>query len=357
MAGVLHAYDAALPPAGPALLGWLRRHRPDDRLARLGPAPSRPDLPEPHHALRCPFGRTSLAGAPLSRLADAVDAQLVHAWTVRSAGAAMGEARPVLLSLFAPPEPTEARQLQAIREADLPGTLHLLAGSETLAARLADLGVPAERVHHLSWPGLAEPADAERRRAVRQRMGLSGEDWVVLAPPQRLAGPALRLAVWVADVLRHADPATRLVVPGAGPAVEKARRFARTSGCPELVRFGGPDADAWAAADAVLLADEAGWGQAPLAMAVRARLPVLAGAAGELGALLEDGETALLAEPTAKPLCQALYRLRHEPGLAERLARAAAQRWADTFSPPAALAALEALYERLAETHRTPRRR
>lgn len=347
MTAVLHLFDAQTPPAGVEQMLLLRHRRTADALARVGPDGGRADLPEPDYAIRRPWPWMLTAGPGIRRLIARRKFDAVHCWSADLADPAIAVAPAVCVSVMAPPG---KKQISLLRSAANDGA-HVLSTSRTMADRLIARGLPACRVT-VATPA-AEPLDGDEatRQAARRHLGLPPRHHVVLAPAQCDDDWGPCWAIWATGILLHILPGFHLVIPGVAPAVQRAQRFAHGTKIADCICFPGRsgESSAWAAADTALLYDRRGFGLSGAAKATAASLPIIATGAGELGDMLVDGQTAVLAGPAApRLLAQAIWKLHHQPELAESLVVQAKASLAHLLDVPAAVEAMEALYRRLA---------
>jgi glycosyltransferase involved in cell wall biosynthesis len=200
----------------------------------------------------------------------------------------------------------------------------LVCPSAYLASRAVAWGIDEERVTVI--PNAAPPLPVlPEREAARARFEVEG-------PTLAFAGRITRQkALGVAlDALGRVDGVS-LLVAGDGPDLDDVRREATERGLDGRVRFVGPlgreDVLAlFRAADASLLSSS--WENFPhtVVEALAVGTPVVATAVGGVPELVRNGENGLLVPAgDAGALADAIRRVVAEPGLRERLARAAAQ--------------------------------
>jgi glycosyltransferase involved in cell wall biosynthesis len=207
---------------------------------------------------------------------------------------------------------------RALRRVD-----HLVCPSSYLASLAIAWGVPEERMTVVPNPAPALP-ELPSRDAAREQLGVDG-------PTLAFAGRITRQkALEVAlDALDRVEGVS-LVVAGDGPDLATVRGRASARGLDGRVRFMGPlDRDGvvalFRAADASLLSSS--WENSPhtVVEALAVGTPVIATSVGGVPELVRDGENGLLVPPgDAEALAQAIRRLVADPGLRERLAKAAA---------------------------------
>jgi glycosyltransferase involved in cell wall biosynthesis len=163
------------------------------------------------------------------------------------------------------------------------------------------------------------------------------------------ADKGFREAVWVADILRHADYDIGLVVAGSGPDLPRVREFARAIGIGACVHFTGPVADLGPLlerADVVWVPSLADRGHGAALAAMSAGRPVIAARWPGLAEIVADGETGRLVEPDSKAdLARATHALFEDAEAQRRLGEAGRQRAAEHFGPAGLAAACARLYE------------
>ena len=354
MPKVLHLFDASIPPPAPRQLALVAARRPGDVLVRLGGSDGRRNLPAPTPPSAGHSGGPWRPPRPCAGWPGSAAQEAIHCWNPQVAGPGCALGSPAVLSLFAPPPAGLVRWLNLPDAAGL----RLLVNSPLLAEAMTARGVSA------AWVAIIPPmtvaidrSDGARRRA-RAALGLSDDQLVLLARPPEAAGDGLVHAVWAMAIVRQILREIRLVIPGVGRAVERAESFARQTGFRAETVFPGcvglaagadeaaPTVQAlWSAADAALLCGAGGFALAELAQAVRAGVPVVAEAAGELGAVLEDGQSGILCRPSdPRSIASGIWRLHSQPDLAPRLAANAAGRLADALDDRQASERLDQAY-------------
>jgi len=272
--------------------------------------------------------------------AVAARADVVHAHGLRAgalAALALTAARtPLVVTLHnAPPAGGLAGRIFsaleriAARRADL-----VLTVSADLAARMRARGARAVEPAVVPAPGLAPAARPEQVRAE-----LAAGTRPILLTVARLA--TQKGLDTLLDAAAGPYPGEPLfVIAGGGPLEPELRARIRREGLP--VRLLGPRDDVpdlLRAADAVVVPSR--WEGQPLAVqeALQAGLPVVATAVGGIPDLV--GDAALLVPAgDAAALRDAIRRLLAEPGLAARLAAAAAKRGAELPGEREAVAAV-----------------
>jgi glycosyltransferase involved in cell wall biosynthesis len=210
-------------------------------------------------------------------------------------------------------------------------------------------GADARRVGTI-WSSVdpARLVPSANREALRARLGLTADDFVVASAAQLVERKGLDVLV---AALAHTDRSRPIVVLIAGDGEERARleALAHTVAAPHRVALLGHVAnvaDVLAAADAFALPSRAeGLGVAALEAMALGRAVV----ATEVGGLSQAvANCGLLVPPDDAPaLGAALARLALDPDLVARLGAAAARRVHDVFLFEAQVAAYAQLYERV----------
>ncbi|MFI1013845.1 glycosyltransferase [Streptomyces sp. NPDC020965] len=112
-----------------------------------------------------------------------------------------------------------------------------VAVSDTVAARLREWGVPARRIHIV--PNGVDTAgfgfDAGARRAVRERLGLRPDDFVVCGVGRLVPGKRFDAVVRAVAAL----PGARLLIAGGGPERDALRALAHRLGAADRIQLLG----------------------------------------------------------------------------------------------------------------------
>ena len=191
---------------------------------------------------------------------------------------------------------------------------HLLGNTADIVRYVTEQGWPAERVHYL--PNFVSAAAAPP--AARGKLGLPDTGPLLLTLGRLHANKAF-------DVLLRAMtqlPDGVLCIAGSGPLEHDLRRQAATLGIADRVAFPGWQADVaplFAAADVYVCPS---WIEPLGNVVIEAwahRVPVVAATATGPAALIEDGESGLLAPvDDADALAGAIQRFLDDRGLADR---------------------------------------
>lgn len=320
MESVTHIIDASIP--ADMLDQMLLLRQADEPIISLGPAPQWANLPDVK-SLHKPFGQENLAGL---RLAEQLKpAATVHIWSLDATEAGTAAARQVggkaILSLPHLPYENAREQLPwDIGSFDCSLTLP----TECARQEVLNMGADPSLVKVLP-PAAAEP-QPDARAAVRQSLGLTDDKILMAVTAEMLRYAGHKFASWGHAIVRQILPQGRLIFPGTGPLESAVRFFADTTGYQDEVFFTGseysiPAVDA--AADVGLFLYERDRGLVRLAAAMRAGLPIIAGATPDVAAVLTDETNALLTQPSdPRSTSAAMLRLMDEPELARKLGQA-----------------------------------
>ena len=233
----------------------------------------------------------------------------------------------------------------------LPAAERVITVCGPFAERLTREGVRRERisVRHNSVVA-PPPADADERRALRERLGADEGVRVVLAVGRlsREKGHADLVRSFAAACELHPGLNVRLVIVGEGPERERVEAQSKAAGVFGGVVFAGHTANVrpyYAAADVLALPSHSEGSPNVLLEAMAAGLPVVATAVGGVPEIATDGRDALVV-PAHDPaiFAAALGRLLTDEELANRLGRAAAARVVAEFSPEAYARGLVEVY-------------
>lgn len=300
-----------------------------------------------------------IAIARLSRLRRQLQADVTHAWDMRTlAHAAMSGRRRaghVLIgSLLAIGEATRwtERVLRSIHTRVTAFTVP----EEAARERLARLGVAPQRIHVIA-PGVSRRSGVEAnaaRQALLSELGLS-DDAKLIA----VAGPLRRdrqidEAIWAYELVRVVHPEVRLLVVGDGPDRPRLERFAEQVSEPGAVRFLGYRDD-WVS---LLPGIDVYWQLNPSVTTPLALLEAAAAGTVTVASDVPAHRAAVTHERTGllvklgdrAEAVRATDELFANPARGIRLGQAAAERIAERWSLDATLAAFDRLYERLLRT-------
>lgn len=262
----------------------------------------------------------------LRRLRDrAGECDVVHALGVRALlAAALATARPIAASPGAFPSRRAARLLRALHAAR---PFDLVCDSWTMRRAAARAGFAPQRAH-LIRPGVDFAAVRRRRdTALRERLGIAPDDYVLLAPGETDRPSGHEQAAWAGAVVHLLDARYRLLTWGRGPRADALRR--RVSRLDlnamhiDAARLVGGDVTHEALlgeADAALVCGDDAASPLPLAQAMAGGLPIVAVASSTACEMVEDRHTALLVPRfSARDVARRVLDLRQDVGLQWRL--------------------------------------
>jgi glycosyltransferase involved in cell wall biosynthesis len=236
-------------------------------------------------------------GLVLRRRRAEVD--LVHAWgdtALRVAAFAFD--LPIVFSPTRFPDRSMIRWLRAIERYR---AVHVIATTQTMHRTLVERGIANDRCHVIS-PGVDfSRINKSRGRALRETLGFTPDDRVILAVGESSRATDHARAVWAAVILHVLERRNRILIWGRGPLADAVARFAGKLGQPELCvvatrKLGGAVAfeDLLGAADVALVTNAAPAPLLPIALCMAAALPIVSVTDSTVCELLEDRHNALL---------------------------------------------------------------
>lgn len=303
-----------------------------------------------------PIARKSLTGLlALRRLLAARRADVVNShsstdtWLAALALLSISGAPPLVRTRHvSAPIPRNALTRWLYRRA----TAHVVTTGERLREQvIGATGLEPERVTSVrTGIDLARFAPGDRR-AARERIGLPQDAFV--------AGIVATLRSWkghrdLVDALAAIDdPRFVLAIVGDGPGEDNLRAQVKTLGLAARVRMPGNQDDVvpWLRSlDAFVLPSYANEGVPQAIMqAMACAIPVVTTPVGAIGEIVRDGETGLMVRPRDPgALRAALLRLRDEPALRDRLARAGLDHARANFAAAVMLDGMQRIFLRVA---------
>jgi glycosyltransferase involved in cell wall biosynthesis len=285
-------------------------------------------------------------------------AHVIHAWDERTFTTAMlaGASR---IIYSPPPEPGRHGVLQVNRAI---GRLDVDVVCTTSASQRRFIvgGVPPGQCHLIRPPVAATTLGGDdarwTRAALRARLGIADDHYVLLAPGESTRTAGHVLAVWAASILHVVDEQYRIVLWGRGGRLGRAARLGEKLRQPGLVIVAERAlnvrvafADLLPAADALLTTPEQAIPTLPIAAAMAAGVPVVSVASRGLSDFLADGETAFtVAEPSARKLAQRVLDVRAEPTRVGHMTDRARELALQAFSPQRFIEQFQHVYRRMA---------
>jgi glycosyltransferase involved in cell wall biosynthesis len=276
--------------------------------------------------LSAPFGVGRLATDRLRTMVPAAERTILHIWSAKALswvmptagigkryGAAAGRIRDHLLMDVEVPFDFRrlARAISRLRSDAGPA---FVCTTHTRRRRLVAAGVPADNCVVIRDSVELTPIDAARRSDVRARLDVSPEHTTVLVLPPVLRETGAFVAAWATMLLAQVRPSVRLVVPEAGPEVDRVARLVESCRHQWMLRLTGghygPD-ELVAAADFAVYLPAGDAALSGVVWAMAAGRPIVASAVPATTELLTDGQNAWLCRPespkdAARRLLQAL---------------------------------------------------
>ena len=313
--------------------------RPDvageQRVVHVGPRARRQWNPPNAVCVRAPLPAGLLRARALQRLVDqladsssASGRCVIHAWSPAAFDWCAGLCHPDQ-PLAVDVQAGDDLRLVVRRLASRPITSHavLLCPTPLVRSRLVGLGVSPE-----SCAIIPETIDAGElsqvdRDELRERLGLTPSQTVVLAVPPISRDAGTFAAVWATLVLEKVRPDIRLVVPADGREHYRIGRLIRSCGQERVTRLAGSDlrpAQLAALADLAVFLPRRDVPLSGLMWAMAAGRPVVASAIPAVAEVLGDGRNARLCgtEGPAEA-ARLMLELLERPDEARRLANAA----------------------------------
>ena len=211
-----------------------------------------------------------------------------------------------------------------------------VANSEQVAQTLLDAGVPAARIsivnEGVEIPELPSP---EEREAAREKWRIADGEYLFGCASAFVPEKGQRHLVEALGAIRGKFPQARLLLTGEGETLGEIKELVQRlnlRGSVILPGFQTHMREFYAGLDAFLFPSEfEGLGTA-LQAAMAYGLPVVSTVRGALGEVVEDGRTAIVAEPTAEQFAVAMERLLLDRQLREKLGEAGREEIKKRFS-------------------------
>ena len=278
------------------------------------------------------------------------DADLIHAWGDAALKlAAVSTHRPIFYSPMRFPTAQSIRWLRAISGYR---DVTVIAPSETARRAFVQRGVPMERCHAVP-PGVDfGRADRSRGRSLRESLGFSAEDRVMLAVGESDRSADHARTLWAAVILHVLDRKYRILLWGRGPLAGPVRRFAEKLQQPELfvvatdrlgssVRFD----EIIGAADVGVVSPISPTPTLAIALCMAAGLPLVSATDSTICELLEDRHNALLTTTRApRPIARRVMDMLADPVAAAQYANVARAEAFERFSRTRFVEAVAAVY-------------
>jgi glycosyltransferase involved in cell wall biosynthesis len=280
----------------------------------------------------------ALRGARNGRAESEHRAQIIHAWSPTALIAA-AIAKPQRIVYSVPPE-FDSRDLRWIGPILRRPSTEIVFPTRALHRQYATRGIPVQRCSIIS-PGVDVTAGrTQRRTSLREELGFSNSQYIILAPGESTRASAHRDAVWAAAILNCMDSRYRIVVWGKGPQFPAVARFAERLGQPgffiSAAQTLGREVEfeeLLSVADAAIVAGHGTLPTLPIAMCMSAGLPIASAVNATLCELLADQQTALMApRATPRTLAQRILDLQADKNLQRDLGVTSREHAAEFFS-------------------------
>jgi glycosyltransferase involved in cell wall biosynthesis len=302
------------------------------------------------HSVQPNFTRLRAAAKIRSVLADGrID--LVHvneAHALTAAWLAGAHRRVPLLSSRRIGFPLQKNWISQARYAALE---RFVANSKDVAQSLIDSGFPADRIsivnEGVDIPSLVPP---EERQLARRKWGVGDDEFLFGCASAFVPEKGQRHLVEALPAVRQKFPKARLLLVGEGRCRAEVQALMMDLGLGGAVHLPGFIANMrefYAALDAFAFPSEfEGLGTA-LQAAMSYGRPVISTTRGALGEVVEDGSTALVAEPNAQSFASAMIQLLSDTGLQKKLGDAGREAVKSRFSADLMVENTRRLYEKV----------
>jgi glycosyltransferase EpsD len=229
-----------------------------------------------------------------------------------------------------------------------------IANSKNVAQSLIDSGFPADRVAIVN-EGVEIPlrTSSEQRRTARKRWGVADDEFLFGCASAFVPEKGQRHVVAALRAVRESFPKARVLLAGDGPCFTEVTEQVAQLQLGQAVLLPGFVTrmhEFYAALDAFVFPSEfEGLGTA-LQAAMAYGLPVISTTRGALGEVVEDGRTAIVADPDAKSFAEAMVGLLADPELQKRFGEAGRIEVTERFSADRMVENTLALYEQVIGT-------
>ena len=282
------------------------------------------------------------------------DESIVHAWGVASLTAAAFAGCPRVI--FSPPAEMTKANLRWIGAIAQYRAFHCVAASLSARRQLLEAGLPPAKCHSI-YPAVDFSKIRPRDQAIREQLGFSPDDFVLLACGESTRAAGHRDAVWATGILNFLDTKYRLLVAGVGGDVPRLRRLANRLEQPKLLTTAVDQLNRsveWeeltSVADALLVCSTAPTALLPIQIAMASRLPIVSTVTAWSSELLEDRHTAMMVAPgSARRLAQRVLDLRADSSLANQLKQNARAETYEHYSLSRYLSVWRAAYRNYAQ--------
>ncbi len=239
--------------------------------------------------------------------------------------------------------------------------MHTIAPTATLRRILIEHGINSAHVH-LIRPGVDFSQIRSRRDpGLRQALGFSDDDRIILAVGESTRPAAHADAAWAAGILHVANANYKLLLANRGPRARQIARLAKQWRLSKLVTLAPRDSSfdihhstfsfesLLPAADFFLITARGPVATLPVAIAMAAARPIVSTVTYTTSELLEDHHTALMAPPhQPRLLARRILDFEEDASLAWKLADMARTEAYEYFSRTRFLDQYRTVYRQLA---------
>lgn len=211
-----------------------------------------------------------------------------------------------------------------------------IANSKNVAESLTVAGISSDRISIVNeGVPIPEPISAAERASARKKWRVRDDEFLFGCASAFVPEKGQRHVVEALATVRKDFPNVRLLLAGEGATHHQVQALAAQLGLADVVLLPGFVAHMqtfYVALDAFVFPSEfEGLGTA-LQSAMAYALPAISTTRGALGEVVEDGRTALVAEPTAESFASAMISLLRDTSLQKRLGEAAREEVRRRFS-------------------------
>jgi len=226
-----------------------------------------------------------------------------------------------------------------------------VANSSNVARSLVESGFPADRIAVVNeGVDIPERTSPEARKIARKHWGVADGEFLFGCASAFVPEKGQRHVVEALHLVKRSFPNTKVLLAGAGRTLVEVNDLAARLDLRQAVILPGfvkNMREFYSALDAFVFPSEfEGLGTA-LQAAMAYALPVISTARGALGEVIEDGRTAIVAEPDAKSFAPAMVRLMRDPALQKQLGEAGRKEVIERFSADRMVENTLSLYEQV----------
>lgn len=254
---------------------------------------------------------------------------LIHAWGEKALSvAALGTRRRIVYTPAEGIGRTSLRWLKAIADYR---DVQVICPTATLQRTCIAGGAALDRCH-LIRPGVDfSRINRRRNNDLRQELGLSENDFVLMAVGESTQAAHHTVAVWTTSILHVLDHRCKLLLWGRGDRTAEVMNFARRMHQPNMVfaaeqrlRRRVDFEELFPAVDMGIVTAKAAVPTLPLWTCMAAAMPIVAAVSATVAELLEDRHTALLApQDSPRLLAQHILKLREDVAIQQSLSNMA----------------------------------